>query len=692
MFLSRQKPFRLFGVFVSMAVFFIAAFFILSALKTQAMMIVVPAIIKGVVTDADSNEPLSDVLITIYEGNTEVVSTTTGADGRYQVFVDDYSISMVSLTAELENYNTSTVKNISICCFETDIVNVSLEPESPALDPVILIPGTLGSWNLFGRWELDPLLHTYDDLWSALQQPGAGYVPGETLFGFPYQWRVSNELTAYDLMHKIDQVQTLAGAEKVDIIAHSMGGLVTRYYIENELYLQDDDGIDDIDIDQVIFLGTPHQGATKSYLTWEAGEVGVDPNDFLAQRIFSIEANFNGFADVFDYIRNLPVISVQQLLPIFDYLKDKDSGLIRTYPDNYPANVFLDDLNSADKLAKLNQVRGLNIIGKIGADSTIDVLRVVPDDNMYNKWEHGYPEKFNNILFGGDHGLEYGEGDGTVPNRSNNHLTNFPTIELNYDHSGIVTEAQTIIIKELTGFEPVNMIRENIFTKWLLIRVFSPVDFQVINPNGLMLGKDFNTNQSLNQIPAAFYSGFDQSGPEFALIPDPVEGDYQIIIQGTDVGLYDVGLSYIGDDQALDEFIYQIPIKVGEQDRFDFELDPSQPEVQIDLVHQNQITPTVLIQTIKHCYQTGNISKKAVKNSLIKAVKTAEIWYNLVQTIKSKLSNQVINNLIEYVQTEFLFKLFKFKLNYYLNKGRLTTDCYYQLLGQVNYIIINLNQ
>jgi pimeloyl-ACP methyl ester carboxylesterase len=52
----------------------------------------------------------------------------------------------------------------------------------------------------------------------------------------------------------IDGVKRSTGAEQVDLIAHSMGGLVSRYYI-HELMTDDD-------VAQLIMLGTPNGGST----------------------------------------------------------------------------------------------------------------------------------------------------------------------------------------------------------------------------------------------------------------------------------------------------------------------------------------------------------------------------------------------------------------------------------------------
>ena len=185
-----------------------------------------------------------------------------------------------------------------------------------------------------GKWELDPILHTYDNLWQALK--GAGYEEGKTLFAFPYEWRQDNTLTAYQLKQKIDEVKIACGCNKVDIVAHSMGGLVVRAYAESNYYGGD--------IDQLVFLGTPHRGSPKSYYTWEAGEGFDAPLEKIVKLYFSLEAHSRGYNSIFDYIQNY-VKSVEQLLPTYAYLQDVNQADFRiydkiNYPNNYPYNIF----------------------------------------------------------------------------------------------------------------------------------------------------------------------------------------------------------------------------------------------------------------------------------------------------------------------------------------------------------------
>ncbi|HDO23621.1 MAG TPA: lecithin--cholesterol acyltransferase, partial [bacterium] len=52
---------------------------------------------------------------------------------------------------------------------------------------------------------------------------------------------------------------------KVDIIAHSMGGLVARSYIQDANYRND--------VGKLIMLGAPNYGSSDVYTLWEGGHV-----------------------------------------------------------------------------------------------------------------------------------------------------------------------------------------------------------------------------------------------------------------------------------------------------------------------------------------------------------------------------------------------------------------------------------
>ncbi len=424
-----------------------------------------------------------------------------------------------------------------------DIINYARMPEfgsrtfeikAGSNDPVIIIPGIMGSEQKNGVWIIDPILHTYDNLIDTFK--ANGYVEGVDLFTFPYQWRDSNVGTAILLKNKIDEIKAVCNCGKVDLVAHSMGGLVARKYIQSDDYEQD--------VDQLIFLGTPHLGGVASYLTWEAGETGRRFPDRVLNFIFTREAKKAGYFNLFDYVIHRPVFSVKELLPVYDYLEDKDTNTMRQYPNNYPRNLFLEELNSnVDKLYN-SGVAITNIVGDLGSNSTLNVIRVV-DSPILPLWDHGFPDGYDGTT--SDLGLEVGSGDGTVPSASGQYVFPFTTIS-GADHNRLPTIAEARIINDLADIAQPALIDNWHFPDIILIiKMMSPADMVVIAPDGKKIGKDFNSNQEINEIAGAFYSGFN-SHDEYITIPNPLDGEYRVETIGTDNGgEYTVATGLISD-------------------------------------------------------------------------------------------------------------------------------------------------
>jgi len=405
-------------------------------------------------------------------------------------------------------------------------------------DPVIVTPGIMGSATQYiggiGELKLDPILHTYDNLIASFKENG--YEEGKNLFEFPYEWRDSNILTAGLLKQKIQDVKNETKISKVDLVAHSMGGLVARYYIEEPGY-QDD-------VDQLITLGTPHKGAPESYLKWEAGEGFEDPLDKIAKAIFQIEAHVMGYNDLKEYIQ-ARVKSVQELLPDYDYLKEASNGEIRSYPNNYPRNTFLEFLNNQTRVDNLSKVNLFSIIGNTNSDKTIKEFSVV-DGTVSGKWEHGMPENFYNSEI--SRGIEYGKGDETVPLSSAKGIASNKEEEVDFSHMDLPTKAQCYAIKELTGKDNCEYVSTfDRITNILTFGVFSPIDIQVVAPDGKRTGKNFETGEIINEITGAFYSGFDTDN-EFLTIPNPVDGEYKVLTQGTENGTYKIEAKKIAEN------------------------------------------------------------------------------------------------------------------------------------------------
>ena len=76
----------------------------------------------------------------------------------------------------------------------------------------------------------------------------------------------------------IQTAKLKSGMPKVNIIAHSMGGLLSRSYIQSDLYKDD--------VDKLAMVGTPNHGAAVAYYVSEGGDTkGADETGGLFFRL-----------------------------------------------------------------------------------------------------------------------------------------------------------------------------------------------------------------------------------------------------------------------------------------------------------------------------------------------------------------------------------------------------------------------
>ncbi len=121
----------------------------------------------------------------------------------------------------------------------------------------------------------------------------AGYVEGESLFVFPYDWRMSVSTIAPLLATKIYEIQSETNAPKVHLVGHSMGGLVAKQYMAD---------FGGEAVASVAFIGTPHLGsmkATKMLLYGDSMGLGIGKVKVLnANRAKTISQNMPGVYDL----------------------------------------------------------------------------------------------------------------------------------------------------------------------------------------------------------------------------------------------------------------------------------------------------------------------------------------------------------------------------------------------------------
>ncbi|OJJ21069.1 hypothetical protein BKI52_10890 [marine bacterium AO1-C] len=86
-----------------------------------------------------------------------------------------------------------------------------------------------------------------------------GTLPTKLLVAFAYDWRVENEKSALELQKTLNQIDSIYKNDyEVYLVAHSMGGMVGRCYLETGI-AKNDAVLNNISA--FITLGTPHLGA-----------------------------------------------------------------------------------------------------------------------------------------------------------------------------------------------------------------------------------------------------------------------------------------------------------------------------------------------------------------------------------------------------------------------------------------------
>ena len=152
---------------------------------------------------------------------------------------------------------------------------LALEIDPATLEP---LPDRLEAYDITdkaaGRDFYASVLRVLEDAGQySRAEPGDAVVAGHRYYYvFPYDWRRDNALSARRLSEFIERVRADHGDPglKVDIVAHSMGGLIARYYLRYG-------GVDTLDdnafpvsmagaqrVRRVVLLGTPNLGSVEA--------------------------------------------------------------------------------------------------------------------------------------------------------------------------------------------------------------------------------------------------------------------------------------------------------------------------------------------------------------------------------------------------------------------------------------------
>lgn len=412
------------------------------------------------------------------------------------------------------------------------------EPDEP--DPIVLIPGMVTSLNLKriftdeegGAWFFAPQAHeVYKALLERFNQQG--FTENQNLFIAHYDWRnpVSAAASNY-LKPMIDYAKQVTGAEKVDIVTHSMGGLVARSYIQSENY--------EDDVDQLITMGTPHLGASDAYIAWEGGE-------FPERWGLGIRLYLQSVENALRIRRAAPLPrplsfraffpSLKDLLPTEDFITRNNTPF--PVGDQAEPNFFLQALkNTASRLADRgvdvttiagNNLPTLNQIFLSGNRTSEDIAR--------ERWRDGHPDPDPPLT---DTSL----GDQTVLLTSalfgNNTIT-----KPNIAHDKLPEAAQEEVLEALGLGSSGPHIAYDTPDSLVGTVVLSPITPSITLPNGTTFICDSNKQTGSAEC---VVDETDPNGPKFLVIANPANGQYQLTFTGTGGGEYHAITCFADDD------------------------------------------------------------------------------------------------------------------------------------------------
>jgi len=397
-------------------------------------------------------------------------------DGAYQMYFDEEFVFESVGTDRLPKHvwvgnPEITSGPVNWFSFEVDWVKVESLDEG-GNNKVVFLPGLGGSWNTEAlitgggvpdeEWKLTPFFNGYGGLISTFE--ANGYVQDEDLFVYTYDWRdnvddISGRLAGF-LTDNFD------GSDKIDLVGHSLGGLVARNYEQKG---------NDLRVDKVVTLGSPHQGVVQAYGMWEGGRVGEKSS--LSSVALDILLNLQsreGWSG-WETVRNqIPVM--KDIMPSADFAYFGNCPL--SLPQMNDKNNFLIDLNLTKDVVfpKLEAVVGTGF----NTPKRAFLGQRTFYDRVLGLWSDGHLLSYGNGL-----------GDGTVLTESGSFVED-SFFEVEVDHRGLVGEVEGVdVLMDVLELGKHNVeFGSGSFSDTLLFLMGSPAQMTVLDPEGNLVVAD----------------------------------------------------------------------------------------------------------------------------------------------------------------------------------------------------------
>ncbi len=532
---------------------------------------------------------------------------------------------------------------------------------------IVFLPGLLASWNKdallhnqqvgVSDWKLNPIVKEYNGIIATLAN--LDYQQNTDFFIFAYDWRKKISNIADDLRTFLNQNVFLAHPNvKVDLVGHSLGGLVTRIYSQKY-------GVDHID--KVLTVGAPHQGVAQIYPAVEAGEFdGIDTSLWLAQKII-LQLNRNSLKTDKQILNEIAPV-LKDLFPIYNFLTDQSNKPIQIKNMKVKNETLLNYSSSFSSLFPYLQT----IFGEKG--NTLSEFQVGPRtnlDKLLDLYPDGRPINKKNKI-----------GDFTVISNSAKADSDFITLplehrELAYKELGMKTILNSLQIpsqnSQIVEGQPTTAFPS------LLFLILSPATMEV----------QFGT-QTFSE----------QDG--IILIENAQNGDYLLKVMGQTQGTYTVIIGQIGNEKdnwsRIEGQISQNPptsqvdsynISFNQQDPIDFPINQNNILSLFDLlISRIKTTNTINNKNVKEVTSNLTLAKKYFGSSqaLLLKKKLLETHEEIFENFaKTRINNDKLLDII--IEFENLY--YK-SLENFIPKPSSST--LFKQLGQYNKLIPRLEQ
>lgn len=396
---------------------------------------------------------------------------------------------------------------------------------------------------------LAPYFTSYTDLGRFLHE--RGYPLDKRLFLFGYDWRLDLSTIVQSFRGVVTKLTEEGSARRVDVVVHSMGGLVVRAYLQH--YKSDHR------IGKIVFCGTPHLGSPTAFAILRGYRTLIK---WLGADLPALEPDTQSFIS-----QNFP--AVYQLLPRFDFitrdsqreafsasfaklsnptLVERADTFHAMLAGEYPSDIQYFAINGSGRVTLL----GLEIVDDKCTKLAIDL-----------------------------------SGDGTVTTASAQAFAMAENFFINEEHKSIPgnAAAQRLILSILDTGVPDRSIPGISTTPVRAqgVKRFagcSPITLQAVDTAGQIVGRD-EDGVIREEIAGSAYFSFEHN--EAGVVP--ASGEYTLKLKASESGLFTLSVETVDADGAMSGALEyaSVPVRRGGEGRVVLSPSVESPELVLDV-------------------------------------------------------------------------------------------------------------